>query len=303
MTGQAKKRLESISFLGQLTRQGGIDLHIHTTASDGSDTPEEIVRLAMINGLRAIAIADHDTIDALPNANTAVQQLKAKYGYDLLLIPATEMAVEFEQNTVHLLAYFPYGGIEGLEPLLARQRATRVERNQKILRQLDKLGFAISEEEVRQQKKDDSASLLGRSHIALAMVQKGYVKTMADAFNKYLKSGRPAFVHRSRDPLDKITAEIHRQGGVAVLAHPQMYNWTGKGKNNQPSSFLLNKLTGAKKMGLDGVECFHGEATTKEQEELLQASLVLNLTPTAGSDYHGTNKTEVKLYTGTSLFY
>ncbi len=296
-------RVKTIDLLDKLTKRGGVDLHLHTVASDGSDTPEEIVAIAKERGLRAIAIADHDNIESLPKAEAAVRRLQEQNAYELTLIPAVELAVTFENKPVHLLAYFACSDIAGMDVFLAEQRKNRLVRNEQMLRKLTELGMPVTQDELDSYKEGDENRLLGRTHIALLLVKKGYAASITDAFHKYLNSGKPAYVPRKRASLATACELIHGLGGAAILAHPQHYGWCGHDSKNIPSAFLIEKLQAVKEMGIDGIESFHGDAGEIEQRELLQAAQALDMISVAGSDYHGLNKDNTEMYHADSKFY
>ena len=307
MTNNPKiARQKTIALLDSLTKEGGVDLHLHTTASDGTDSPEEIVSLAIDRGLRAIAIADHDTIDALLKAKAATQRLKAKFACELLLVPAVELPVLMEDTPVHLLAYFGFSDIAGLEDFLAEQKENRRLRNQQMLQKLTELSIPLTQAELDSftaKDKNNPAGVMGRTHIALLLVKKGYAVSISDAFDKYLNRGRPAYIPQKRILLTEACELIHQHGGAAVLAHPQNYGWCCRDSGKIPSGYLLEKLQTARAMGIDGIESFHGEAAEGEKRELLLAAQVLGLISTAGSDYHGRNKDNTEMYHSGSRFY
>lgn len=299
-------RQKTVALLDRLTREGGVDLHIHTTASDGTDSPEEIVRLAKERGLRAIAIADHFTIDALSKAQAEVRRLQLQSASKLILIPAVELSVMMEQMPIHLLAYFACSDIKGLEDFLAEQKKNRQLRNTQMLQKLVDHGIPITQTDLEnyfEGEDGNTKGVQGRTHIALLLIKKGYAATIKDAFDKYLRYGRPAYVPQKRVLLTEACELIHHLGGAAVLAHPQDNGWCGRDSNNISSAYLLDKLQTAKDMGIDGIESFHGEASEAEKREMLQAAQILGLISTAGSDYHGLNKDNVDMYRADSRFY
>ena len=267
----------SVAFLHECLKLGRYDLHLHTNQSDGSHTAAEMVARAVESGLMTIAITDHDTVDAVPDSAQQVAE-------NLLLIPGVELSAAYEGHEVHLLGYFPFGGIDQIKCFLTDQKQTRQMRNRQMIRRLNELGFAITQDEF-----DDSGQgTTGRLQAAMILRDRGYFATIKDAFDQLLGEGKPGYVDRPRPEIAEAIAMIHQAGGAAVLAHPALYGWC----SHRPvvSSALLAHLSHLKKNGLDGVEAFHGEATPDEQIEVSAAALSLGLLRTAGSDDHGQNK-------------
>ena len=289
----------SIGLLDRLTKEGGVDLHLHSLYSDGSKSPEELVDLAHKRKLKAIAIADHDSIGAMPRAKIAVGKLKIESGYDLLLIPAVELAVWLEEQIVHLLAYFPYEDIGKMEDFLQEQQAERENRNQIMLNKL--IDLKVIKQRDLQSYLKAGHPLLGRTHIAKLLVKKGQAGSISEAFKKYLGKGKPAFVARNSISLDAACKLIHQLGGAAILAHPQKYGW---GRADEPdTNRFVKEFESARSFGIDGVESFHSEAERETQLQMMQAANHLGLISTAGSDYHGSNKDNCLIYNGDQYFY
>lgn len=276
-----------------LMEQGGCDFHLHTTASDGSDTPDHMVKRVCRSGLKAFSITDHDNMDSIPKAQKALEILQQTKPEQTLptFIPGVELSVDLEGQEVHLLGYFMPECAHLLEPFLEEQRVLRRDRNRRLIQRLQDLGYAIDLESFK--KTGDGA--IGRVQAALLLQEKGYVQSISDAFETLLGEGKPAYVPRSRPSLHQAIAEIHKAGGLAVLAHPALYGWCG-GKS-VVSDRLLSRLSQAKAMDLDGVEAYHGETSTREQYEIEAAGTALELLLTAGSDDHGSNKNQPLLYT------
>lgn len=246
------------------------DLHTHTTASDGLDAPEVLVQRANDEGLDAIAIADHDTVDAhlqLKTANIGI----------LLLIPAIEMSANVGANEVHVLGYFIQVEDVHLADRLRDLREQRLVRIERFCTRLTRLGLPLTLDEVLVHASGDSA---GRPHIARAMIGKGYVASVGEAFDRYLSGGRPAFV-----PREDVTPEwsidlIHSAGGAAVLAHPYT-----TGNPAQTTERLLPH-------GLDGIEVRYGVYDDVQRTYLQALADRFSLVPTGGSDYHGAEHRE-----------
>lgn len=221
-----------------------IDLHTHSTASDGTMTPSELVRHAKEAGLSALALTDHDTTDGI---DEALEEGK-KSGVEV--IAGVEINVDFTPDSeMHLLGYFFEGNHKKIAPLLERLRASREERNPKMIKKLNELGFDISLEEVKREAKD---KLVARPHIASVLFKKGYVKNISEAFDKYISVGRPAYVKREKLLPKEAIEEIVKCGGIPVLAHPIYLNVS----TLEELHSLLQELKG---YGLEGIEAFYSD--------------------------------------------
>jgi predicted metal-dependent phosphoesterase TrpH len=259
---------------------GLIDLHTHSTASDGSFTPSGLVRHAASKGLKAIAITDHDTLDGLPEA------LKEAEGFDIEVVPGVEISVDF-QPEMHMLGYFLHGGYTGINRVLEELKEKRSERNPKIIKRLNELGMKLSMEEVDALA---GGGITGRPHIARIMLEKGYVGSVAEAFDKYLGSGRPAYFRKEKLTPEQGIEEISKAGGLAVLAHPIFLD-----RNREELDLLLKDLA---KTGLKGIEAYYTENTEDQTEELLELAGKHGLFVTGGSDFHGSFKPDIEIGTG-----
>jgi len=243
------------------------DLHVHTSASDGDFSPEEVIRQAKEIGLAAVGIADHDTVGGIEEALAASE----KYGVET--VPGVELSSEFEQSEVHILGYFIDWHDRGFNDELHKFQEARKVRAGKILEKLHKLGINISYEEVATVAGD---GVIGRPHIAEALAQRGYVRTKDAAFAKYLAYGRPAYAPKYR-LMPKIAIHmIHRVGGVAILAHPVFAQ----------ANHLLPDLV---EFGLDGIEVYHSKHDSAKTEYYKKIAEELHLLVTGGTDCHGAN--------------
>ncbi|MBI4587720.1 MAG: PHP domain-containing protein [Candidatus Rokubacteria bacterium] len=245
---------------------GGVDLHSHTTASDGALSPRELVREAARRGVRVLAITDHDSTEALPDAFDEV----AKHP-PMTLIPGIEINCDVDSGEIHILGYFLDYEAEWFQTFLREQRAERVARVHRIAARLAELGMPIDPEEVFALVKEGSA---GRPHIAQVMVAHGYVKSYREAFDRYLRAGGSANVPRKKLTPVQAVATIRRAAGVPVLAHP------GLAERDE----LIPDLVGA---GLLGIECYYHEHSPAQTRGYLQICKDLNLVATGGSDFHG----------------
>jgi predicted metal-dependent phosphoesterase TrpH len=272
--------MEEFSYLALESNKFYIDLHTHSTASDGSMTPAELVRHAFNRGLAAVALTDHDTVNGI---REAVEE-GARLGIEVL--PGVEISVDFEPE-MHLLAYFPDGKVSAMLAVLNELRERREQRNPKIIRKLNELGFDITLSEVKRLALGGNA---GRPHIARALMNKGYVASINEAFDKYLASGRPAYFKKDKFTPAGGIAEILKAGGIPVLAHPVLI-----GMNGRQLDHLLGELTG---FGLKGIEAYYTENTVAQTTELLQLALKHKLLVTGGSDFHGSFKPDIEIGTG-----
>jgi predicted metal-dependent phosphoesterase TrpH len=252
-----------------------IDLHTHSSVSDGTDTPEELVRKAAAAGLDVVALTDHDTFDGL-NAAVAEGQ---RIGVHVLR--GMELSCSRGGDSVHLLAY-------GADPLnadlvaeLALVRGGRKGRLAGVLRKLAELGVPVSEAEVMAQVGDSPS--VGRPHIADAMIKAGHVRDREEAFDRFLAEGGPAHVPRYAIELERGIDLVHAAGGVAVIGHP----W-GRGREHVLPPALLSAL--AAEHGLDGVEVDHQDHDASTRAQLRTLAAELDLLVTGSSDYHGTGK-------------
>jgi predicted metal-dependent phosphoesterase TrpH len=257
-----------------------IDLHTHSTASDGSMTPLELVRHASSKGLAAIAITDHDTV------NGVAQAMEEGLKLGIEVIPGVEISVDFDPE-MHLLGYFPNGHVYAILKTLEELREKREQRNPRIVNKLNELGLEITLSEV---SKLALGGNVGRPHVARAMVNRGYVASIDEAFDKYLASGRPAYFKKDKLTPAEGIVEIVRAGGVPVLAHPIYLGMTGECLDQ-----LLAELVG---VGLMGIEAYYTENTPERTAELLQLAMKHKLLVTGGSDFHGGFKPDIEIGSG-----
>jgi 3',5'-nucleoside bisphosphate phosphatase len=261
-----------------------IDLHVHTSASDGTFSPREVVFLAHRQGLKAIAITDHDTIAGNESACEAGREVGVE------VIPGVEISVEIEmpRRPIHILGYFIDHTSERLHSELTSLIRYREERNPQIIQRLNSLGVQITYEEV---KTAAGPGTIGRPHVAQVLVQKGYVKDGDEAFKKYLRRGAPAYVEKKRlSPEEGITL-IRDAGGIPVLAHP----FTIEGmKVNALEAFILR----FREYGIQGVEVYYSLHTSQQTSLLETIARKHSLLTTGGSDFHGDQKPKVFLGKG-----
>lgn len=242
-----------------------VELHCHTTASDGTLSPEELVRLALAQGLEALAITDHDTTAAWGPA------VEAARGFRLEVIPAIEINGERDGRDVHILGYYLDPDHEALQEALTGLRQARVRRLEEMVERLVALGLPITCQEVMALATGES---VGRPHLARALVARGHVRDMHEAFELYLGSGRPAFVPRRNLAPEEAVRVIRRASGVPVLAHPGL---TG-------DDAVVPALVEA---GLMGLEAYYPQHAGWEVQHYLDLAERHGLLVTGGSDFHG----------------
>jgi predicted metal-dependent phosphoesterase TrpH len=245
-----------------------IDLHTHSTASDGIYTPRDLLHRAYEAGIRTLALTDHDTTEGLQEASTVAQEA----GIDF--IPGIELNTDIGGGEIHVLGYFLDYQHPTFQSILQTLRDARVRRGQRIVEKLDEQGVHISWERVR----EIAQGSVGRPHIARALLEAGYVKTNGEAFDKYIGSDRPAYVPRYRlSPLDAVRL-IRSANGLPTFAHPigtpgleQLRTW----------------LPELKEAGLVGLETYYGPYTHEEEQELRTLADQYGLIATGGTDFHG----------------
>jgi len=257
-----------------------IDLHAHTTASDGSLSPAQLVAHAAEIGLSAVGVTDHDTVDGWEEA------LAASAGTNVKIVPGVELSTSYPRGRFHLLGYY----IRPASPVTAtleKIQVARKNRNGEIFENLRELEMPVEESHVRRISGSKSGQL-GRPHFALAMIELGYVQNTQEAFDKYLADGQPAYATKAvLTPQDAIE-QIHQSGGVAIWAHPPL------NKNFSPDE-LEAELGRWVDWGLDGIETHYSRYTIEQAAWAEKVRLKFDLLAGGGSDFHGTSKPDVKL--------
>jgi len=251
-----------------------IDLHTHTTYSDGTLRPEALVARAAEAGLRAVAVTDHDTVDGVEEALAAGRRLGIE------VVPGVEINLEHQQVTMDLLGYFLAGcPTAELRAQLAELRSYRDERNRRILVRLAELGYPLEERELAAIGEHGA---VGRPHIAEALRRRGYVRSIPEAFERFLRRGAPAWVDRRRLSLPQAVRSLRASGGLPVIAHPGIIRTDDAG--------LATLAREAAKAGVVGLECYYPSHDRPTVERVLALCRRFALVPTGGSDFHGAVK-------------
>ena len=258
-----------------------IDLHTHSNFSDGSMTPTELVAHAKEKGIAAIALSDHDTVDGVAEA------LEAGKRFGVEVVPAIELSVQSATET-HILGYYIDTESRVLVETLKKIKESRLSRTVNICRKLNALGFEVSIEEVAAIA---PSGIIGRTHFAAVMVQKGYIGSIREGFDKYLANGRPAYDGDNQ----YLTAEaavrlIDLCGGVSFVAHPHLIRLS-----DEELTIFLKKL---KSYGLSGIEGYYNEYTPAMQEYFQNKARELGLAVSGGSDFHAKMKPHIEIGVG-----
>lgn len=255
-----------------------VDLHVHSNISDGTLSPEELVSLAIIKQLKAIALTDHDTTDGVERAIVSAK------GTALKIIPGSELSCMYRGKEIHILGLFlDYKNAELLSALKI-QREQRDKRNEEMLSLFRKDGMSLTLDELQN---GNPNSVITRAHFAQALVQRGYVSSTEQAFKKYLEHGKKYFLPKEAFTPEEAIALIEKAGGFSAVAHPMLY------KLGWPE--IKTMITEFKSYGLRGVEVYYSSHRAFESTKLRELCLLLDLLPTGGSDFHGTNKPDIEL--------
>jgi predicted metal-dependent phosphoesterase TrpH len=258
-----------------------IDLHSHSTASDGSDSPGDLMALAKRQGLTALALTDHDTVEGLAEARAAAEDVGVR------LVGGCELSCEVGTATMHLLVYFLADTPGPLQDRLSGLQAARADRNERIVDVLREHGLDVTLQEILDEAGRGS---VGRPHVAGVLLRKGYVSSVEEAFDVWLGNGKPAYLERERLLPAEAIALAHASGAVAVLAHPTSLGFDGPERDRFVASLADD--------GLDGMECEYGRYAPALRAELRTLADRLGLAVTGGSDYHGRYKPDLALGTG-----
>lgn len=258
-----------------------VDLHLHTTHSDGSLSPADVIALAHKAGVTALAITDHDITTGIPDAIATGRELGIE------IIPGIEISSQYGGSELHVLGYFLDWQDAELGARLTTLRESRHRRNPQIIERLQALGIDITYEEVRTLAGTDS---VGRPHIARVLMEKQMVASAKEAFDRFLANGKPAYVPRELPSPAEAIQWIKAAKGLAVLAHPTWVNPT--------EGTLTDLVRQLKADGLDGIEVHYSTHTSRQTREYLSLAEQVNLLVTGGSDFHGVTKPDIEVGIG-----
>lgn len=244
-----------------------IDLHTHTTASDGLRTPPDLVACAVAAGVTVLSVTDHDTVAGCAPAAAACLTAGVEF------VPGIEITAARDEADVHVLGYFIELQSPPLLRFLSEQRVRRIERARRMIERLARFGIVLNADEILQPAIETDARSVGRPWIARALVRDGHVATTNEAFDRWLGRGRPAFVPREGTPAEQVFVSIHEAGGVASLAHPGLL-----GRDEW--------IPALAEAGLDGLEAYHSEHNPEQTRHYLSLASGLGLVVSGGSDYH-----------------
>jgi len=273
----------------------GIDLHTHTTASDGTATPRELIRLAAEAGLSAVAITDHDTVAGLPEALAAGRE------YGVTVVGGVELSVFDGQRALHLVGLFVPQSPGELGEALARARHRRHDRNRLILEKLAALDIPLDYDAVLALAGGPGESggtgepggpgvAVGRPHIAAALLNSGRVKSMKEAFERYLGATGLAYVPKDKMSLDRAVSLLAAVGALPVLAHPYLLREKGRS--------MERLVAGYRERGVAAIEAYYSEHSESQTREYLALARKLDMGVSGGSDFHGEAKPGVLLGRG-----
>lgn len=263
-----------------------VDLHVHSTASDGTVNPAELISLARAAGLSAIALTDHDTTAGVPEAAQAAERSGIE------LIPGIELSTTYGDKEIHVVGLFIDPKNELLSAKTKEFRDCRDRRNEKMVAALQQEGFPITMEQLEQENPD---CVITRANIARFLFHHGYIKSVQEAFDKYIGDGCRCYVGRFKISPMEAAALIRQAGGVAILAHPLLYHMS--------SARLQQLIDDLKAAGLDGIEAIYSTYTPGEERLMKELASKNGLLISGGSDFHGSNKPSIRLGSGKgSLF-
>lgn len=262
---------------------GTIDLHVHSTYSDGTLTPEELVAEAQREGLTAFALTDHDCISGIREAR------KAARSSDIEIISGVELSCEFSGKEIHVVGLFIDETNQELAQRLENFCASRANRNRTMVERLqDEAGLDIDYERL---VSEYPGSIITRAHIARYLVEHGLVKDRETVFHRYIGDDCPYYVARSKITPQEGIRLIHEAGGLAFLAHPILYRM---------NAFRMDTLVGVlTESGLDGIEAVYSTYQPGDEQNMKKLAKKYNLLISGGSDYHGANKPHIRLGCGT----
>ncbi len=266
-----------------------IDLHIHSTASDGTRSPGQIIHDALAYqeenpGPVYLALTDHDTVSGIDEFLEEAQ----KYPGRIQAVGGIEFSTYYLEETIHILGYGIDRHHDKLLSSLAGYRGDRDSRNERIIEKLRENGFEISMDDIKPLKDGDA---IGRPAIARHLLKMNYVSSIQEAFDKYIGDGKPCAAPRTKPSMKEVVDLIHQSGGLAVLAHPVLYK-------KLAASQLEDMVVELKAIGLDGLEVYYSKNTENDTERYRDMAKNYGLFATGGSDFHGSVKPDISLFLG-----
>ena len=243
-----------------------IDLHTHTTASDGQDTPAELVNFAVQQGVSVLGVTDHDTIDALAEVADFAEQA------GITLVPGVELSTTVDRAEVHVLGYFVNTEDDDFTGALAELALSRLNRIVRMIEKIQSLGYDIDGDAIVAQSEFGS---IGRPHVARALMEIGAVKDVSEAFDRFLKAGRPGYIPRDPFSPEDAVKLLVQNNAIPVLAHPY---------STRDIEGTVKRLVPA---GLKGLETYYAEYSPEQHRQIRSIADAWELLPTGGSDYHG----------------
>lgn len=259
-----------------------IDLHVHSSASDGSLSPEEVVSLAKNAGLRCFALTDHDTVDGVERAIQYAKKLT-----DIDVIPGIELSCYYQNREIHIVGLFVDYKNQIFLDELQKLKQAREDRNEKMIQNFIDAGISLTLEELQHGSPN---SVITRAHFARVLVEKGICKNKTEVFDKYLGVGCPFYLPKPQVTPEHVLNLIKTAGGVAILAHPYSYKFS-----KTEVETLLDDLI---PLGLSGMECYYSTYDTGQMQELRSIAISKELLVSGGSDFHGVIKPDISIGTG-----
>ena len=263
-----------------------IDLHTHSTCSDGSETPTHVIELAHSTGCGAVALTDHDGLSGIDAARERADELGIQF------VPGCEVSCKYSPGTQHVLCYYVEPGEGPLQDQLERLRSDRTTRNDRLIARLNELGIPITEELLVEEA---GAATIGRPHFAAVLVRLGAVQSYQDAFDSLLAKGGPAYFPKAFIDAPITIEAAKGSGALAVLAHPLSMGL-------EPTE-LERQVAELAEAGLAGMECWYGRYSAEERQGLVDIAKRHGLVATGGSDFHGSYKPDLSVGTGRGDLY
>lgn len=260
-----------------------VDLHLHSTASDGSCTPSELVDLADSLNLGAIALTDHDTVSGIQE----FMQYASKFP-EIISIPGVEISVDFDGKELHIVGLFIDYNCTSLQEMLCEIRKNRNARNELMVTKLQEMEYDITLQEVLDAAGGES---IGRPIFAKILIEKGYFNEPQDVFDHCLKRGTPAYCSRILPSPEEAIKKIHKAGGLAIWAHPLHRSQTDR-------SYLRKTLKALMPYGIDGLEAYYTSFTSSQTKAVNEVAYEFSIPVSGGSDFHGTNQIGIAMGSG-----